>query len=95
LQVSFPDRTILVPEQAENGGCRFQTFDSAAFPKQKWWAMAAIYLGQPASIVVVASEEDRGIAIGFCVLVEMTIDGRQNSGKIAGAGFSTVVKAAL
>jgi hypothetical protein len=45
-------------------------------------------------MVVVASEEYCGIAIGFCVLVEMTIDGRQNSGKIAGAGI-TVVKAAL
>jgi hypothetical protein len=95
LQLSFPNRTIPVPEQAKNGGSRFQALNLSTLPKQQRRNVPAVYIRQASSMVVVASEENRGIAIGLCVLVKMAIDRRQNSGKIAGSAFSPVVKAAL
>jgi hypothetical protein len=93
--VSFPNRTIPVSEQAENRGSRFETLNLSTLAKQERRAVAAVYIRQAASMVVVASEENRGIAIGFSVLVKMAIDGRQDSGKLASSAFSPVVKAAL
>ena len=84
LQVSFPNRTIPVSEQAENRGSRFETLNLSTLAKQERRAVAAVYIRQAASMVVVASEENRGIAIGFSVLVRWPL----TAARIAGSSLA-------
>ena len=57
--------------------------------------MPAVDVRETAGAVVIATEEQRGVTFGFRVLIEMTVDGREQAGQVADIDPGTMVKAAL
>src|SRR5712664_2713740 len=74
-ELALPDCAIPLLKQSQNGGGGVQAFESVIAAKQEAGEMSAVGVAQALRLVVIFSEEERGIGAVGRVVVEQLIDG--------------------